>query len=401
MRSGFNESSSILNTQNLEKFGKLITYFPESLEDVELPAHYKYPLPELFLDRIGESVFNRFQVGYTTNVLKKVKVYGTDDRKTIILISKRKLKDVINEIAEDEKNIQSNITNLDDIIYLYFYADTELQSRLKEIKQMIKIYYSKYKEIFEMYGNIEIKINDRFEIIIKNINTKYIDYEVLSILPNSNLIFENDLFNEDLSLFTNSLQLIIKSDSFNQPISKSVSINPSYPLDSSFQTQIPKFDKLLYLYISSSTFDQPIYELPVLLELVINAKKFNQDIPELKSLINLVIHSDVFDKNISRMNNLKKLFIDSPQYNKTIIQGNEIHKFDKLECIMIISNIYNVEITPQIILLPKLKKLRILSPVFDQQVPMSRPELIINVEKKARNQETFEAILNDYIDYDT
>lgn len=72
---------------------------------------------------------------------------------------------------------------------------------------------------------------------------------------------------------------------------------------------------------------------------------------------------------------------------------------------MIISESYDVDIISQIILLPGLKKLKILSSNFNKPIPTSRPDLIVNVEKKSRNQnrEGFEKsrdkIFNEYIEY--
>jgi len=65
-----NTEGNVIETQKLESFGKPITYFPESLVDIKLPAYYKYPLPEIFLDRI----LKEQQDG--VGVLQGIHIYG-------------------------------------------------------------------------------------------------------------------------------------------------------------------------------------------------------------------------------------------------------------------------------------------------------------------------------------
>jgi hypothetical protein len=397
-----NTEGNVIETQKLESFGKPITYFPESLVDIKLPAYYKYPLPEIFLDRI----LKEQQDG--VGVLQGIHIYGSDNKGTIIISSKNKFVKIMEEISLEEK------TEVDARITIY----TEEQQKI----------YEKYKEILEMYLHISVSPEQFLISFTNDLNTKYVDYSVFSLLQYPLFRFDYELFNMDLDYFINASaiyittksfdkklpdfknisRLVINSNKFNQPIPESVadtlellniisdifnqpipylsklnildirSPRFNHPVDpfihlehliiisNDFDQQIAYFTALKKLFVESKEFNQYIPYIQSLEELDIRSPKFNRDIPSMPNLILLEIRSDAYDMPIQLFENLTGLYIYSNVFNQTIPPY-----LDKLITLEIGSKEFNQEIPK----LPNLKHLKIVSEKFNKDISHLRTQL--------------------------
>ena len=368
-RLNFNYAGNLMDATVLENFGEMVTYFPEGLDEVELPDNYRYPLPEVFLERIVDGT------------IKRVRIYGTKNRDTIVILSKEKLERLIKEISVDEKKIFETTGKYNKDIFI------------------------KYKTIFEMYKNIEVDINTYIIKFTNEINTKYIDYILFDKILSFNLFFDYESFNMNLPDFQNVQSLRINSKAFNQQIPQLNSLTELRIISEVFNQPIPQLDSLRFLHIKSEAFNQQIPQLNSLDQLVITSVVFNQQIPQLNSLNDLGIESAAFNHPIPEFNLLRSLTIKSAAFNQPIPQlyllgsltiesaafNHPIPQLYSLFTLGIISEVFNhpirqlnslVSLTiesaafnQRIPILNKIEKIMIVSSIFNQPIPAELSEL--------------------------
>lgn len=394
-----NTEGNVIETQKLESFGKPITYFPQSLVDIKLPAYYKYPLPEVFLDRILEQEQEQQQQD-GVGVLQGIHIYGSKNIGPIIISSKDKFVKIMEEISLEEK------TEVEKSKTIY----TKAQQKI----------YEKYKEILEMYLHISVSPEQFLISFTNDLNTKYVDYSVFSLLQYPLFRFDYQSFNMDLYNFINASAIFIKTESFDKelPDFKNISrlvidskiFNKPIPesaaetlellniISDEYNQQIPYLSKLNILDIRSPKFNYPVDPFIHLEKLIIISNAFNQPIPYFTALKKLFVESNEFNQDIPYIESLEELDIRSPEFNRDIpgmpnlilleIRSDAydmpIQLFENLTELYIYSNVFNQTIPPY---LEKLVTLEIGSKIFNQEIPNLKnlKHLKIHSEKFNKN----------------
>lgn len=308
-------------SQRLENFAELITFFPENLECLELPAFYKYPLPEDFLDKI----INATQI-------RNVNVYGTANKEIVLSESNHKLALAVAEIGEDERKLVG--------LGLQF-------------GQAHKNLFVRYKAIFEMYKNIEIVL-DKFSIVVKN-DLNYVSQHTFSFLHQLRLSYNYPGFNLPIPYFDSLCELSVVSRFFNQSIPELKNLRVLHIDSPCFSHEIPYIEGLESLSINSIFFNHEIPHFPKLLVLRLDCPSFNKFIPHFQFLKELSVESSVFNSGIPQFEQLEKLLVRSPKFAQLIPHlmnlleltvessafDHEIQHFELLQKFIIRSEIFN------------------------------------------------------------